>query len=187
MRPEDVDLDRYVGPERDPARLAERREALLDQLGWLTDEAEALGPLLAGLPAWALTAAPMPGDRSVKEALARLAALDRGPRRRWLDRLAAEDEPALDSAEPAADPEGAGERAVEDLLADLRAARQSLLDVLAALPADVWGRPATLDGAAVTLYDLTLGIARHDADELRALAYRLHESHLTSRPEDLPK
>lgn len=177
----EVNLDEHAGPATDPAVLRARREALVDQLGWLADEAEALGPLLAELPAWALEGAPLPGEHSVNETLAHLAALDRMVYPRWLDRLATGEQPALDEAEPPAET-GAETRPLDGLLADLRAARTNLIRAFEAAPEALWDRPATLHGQLVTLYDLALRIVRHDADLLRALAYRLHEANLTGRP-----
>ena len=74
----------------------------------------------------------------------------------------------------------------------MRDARQALLDQLTAAPPDAWQRTATLASATDDSETLTLGayvlrICQHDADRLRDLAYRLHESKLTSRAEDLPK
>lgn len=172
-------LDRYAQPENDPARLAERREVLTDQLAWLADEAEALAPLLADLPEWAVSETALPGERSVRAALARIAALDAGPRYAWLRALAAAPAgaaPALQGDEPVLDAADVAARSLRELLADVRSARTALLERLAGLSESVWAAEATLDGEPATLYDVTLRIARDDADELRAIAYRLHEA-----------
>ncbi|MDX1419744.1 MAG: hypothetical protein R3181_07235 [Rubricoccaceae bacterium] len=180
----DVDLDRYREPSRDPAAVADRRAALLDQLGWLADEAAALAPVLGRLPAWALEGAPLPGDRSVKETLAHLARLDREGYPRWLG--------ALEAGEALAAPEvprapRANERDVDALIEDLRRARADLIARVEVIPEPAWAREGALEGEPVRLDDLLLRIVRHDADALRALAYRLHEAKLTDRPQDLPK
>ncbi|WP_420456193.1 hypothetical protein [Rubrivirga sp.] len=170
-------LDRYSEPRRDAATLAARRAALLDQLGWLEDEATALAPLLSALPAWAVEQAPMPDDLSAKETFAALATLDRDVYPAWIGRLQAEDAPALDTpALPG--PEGANDRPLDDLLVDLRAARAGLRETLAAVPAQAWNRRAVLDGEATDLYGVALAIVRRDADHLKTLAYRLHEADL---------
>ena len=176
-----ADLDSYARPEADPRRLAERREALTDQLAWLSDEAAALGPLLEDLPDWAISQTAMPGERSVKEALAHIAALDRGPRLSWLRAIADASAPALVTAEPVLDVEAVVALSLGELLEEVSAARAALLEQLTAVPPDSWAAGATLDGEPATLYDVALSIARHDADELRALAYRLHEARLSSR------
>lgn len=180
MKPEDVDLDRYAAA--DPAGQGERRAALVDQLGWLADEADALGPLLADLPEWALAQTALPGERSVKAALARLAVLDRTVYPGWLD---APDGADLTRDEP--DVSGAADHPLAELLAELKAARAALVDRVEAIPEADWDRTAVLNGAPATRDDVLLAIVRHDADELRALAYRLHEAHLTVRATDLPK
>lgn len=180
----DVDLDRYQEPARDPASRADRRAALLDQLGWLADEAAALAPLLSGLPEWALEGAPLPGDRSAKETLADLARLDREGYPRWLDGL--EKGEALAVPEVPTDPDANG-RDIGALIEDLRRGRADLIARVGALPEPAWTREGVLEGEAVLLEDLLLRVVRHDADALRALAYRLHEAKLTDRPQDLPK
>ena len=181
-------LDRYAEPRRDAATLAARREALLDQLGWLEDESTALAPLLAALPTWAVEQAPMPGDLTAKETFAALAALDRDVYPDWLARLQAEDAPAFTSPTPAG-PEGANDRSLDDLLTDLRAARAAFREAMTAVPAEAWSRAATLDGEATDLYGLALSIVQRDADHLKTLAYRLHQADL--RPpkpgDDLPR
>ncbi|MEM6784626.1 MAG: DinB family protein [Bacteroidota bacterium] len=197
-----VNLDAYATPQNAPATQAARREALLAQLGWLTVEAEALGPLMANLPPGVLTGRPMPGTRSVKETFGLLAALDRTVHAPQIARMLSEDAPALDRADEAALADDAwNEAPLDALLGSMRDARQALLDRLAAVPLESWQRTATLasagdaDGVAprtdeaetMTLSTYVLRICQHDADRLRDLAYRLHESKLTTRKDDLPK
>ena len=141
-----------------------RRAALLDQLRYLLDEAEALGPLLARLPEDVLTAA-LPGERSPLETFAHLAALDREV---YAPQLRGEAAPP--------EPEREAKANLEDALADLHAARTDL--VAAFEEADDWPE---------SRYDLALQIIHRDAEELKRLAYRMHESHITTRAVDLPK
>jgi hypothetical protein len=176
----DVDLDRYREPSRDPEALGARRAALLDQLGWLADEAAALAPTLADLPAWALEEAPLPEERSVKETLAYLAHLDREVYLRWIERLEAEAQPALPPAEGGTGGDANG-RDLSALIEDIHHARAGLIARVGVVPEAVWQREATLEGVTVTLYDLLLRVVRHDADLLRALAYRFHEANLAGR------
>lgn len=189
-----VDLDHYAAPKNAPATQAARREALLAQLGWLTVEAEALGPLMATLPPGVLTGRPMLDTRSVKETFGLLATLDREVHALQIARMLSEDTPALDRADEAALAEGTAwnDADLDALLDRMRDARQALLDQLTALPLEAWQRTATLasvtdDPETLTLSAYVLRICQHDADRLRDLAYRLHESKLTSRAEDLPK
>jgi hypothetical protein len=172
-----IDLDAYAEPRRDAATLAARREALLDQLGWLEDEAAALGPLLATLPPWAVEEAPLPTDLSVKQTLAAMAAADRDVHPAWIGRAVAEDAPAL--ATPAPDTTAAT-APLDDLLGAVRAARAAFRARFAEVAPDDWARPLTLDGQPTDLYGLALTIARRDADALKELAYRLHAADLRS-------
>ena len=182
-------LDRYAAPPRDAATLAARREALLDQLGWLEDEAAALAPLLAGLPAWAVDEAPLETELSAKETFAALAALDRDVYPAWIARLQTEESPEVVTPAPLPRVEGANARKLDALLADLRAARADLRATLSRVPPEVWGRGVVLDGRPTDLYGLALAIVQRDADHLKALAYRLHEADLRPRTpaDDLPK
>lgn len=170
-------LDQYLDAPRKPETLAARREALIDQLGWLSDEAKALEPMLAELPAWALDQSPMPNERTAKETLAELAARDREVYPAWIAQLIAEDAPELISIELPAD-ETANVREIGDLLGEVREARASLTKSVAEIPESEWKRTATLEGEEVDLFAIALIIVRHDADRLRDLAYRLHEADL---------
>lgn len=146
------------------------REALLGQLRYLLAEVEALGPLLGRLPADVLTLA-LPGERSVLETLAHLAALDREVH---ASQLAGEPTrgPQAVQAEPASTPK----EDLSEALADVRSAREALV-------AGFEGEPEWPDA----LRDLALTIVHRDVAELKRLAHRLHESHITTRAIDLPK
>lgn len=176
-----VNLDQYRDAPHDPETLAARREALIDQLGWLADEAKALEPMLADLPAWALDRAPLPDDRTAKETLAHLALLDRDVYPKWMEQLVAGEHPTLAEAGNETDSE-ANNRDLGDLLAGVREGRAALIETVRDVPESEWTRKAMLADEEVDLFDLALRIVRHDADCLRDLAYRLHEAELTNRP-----
>ena len=176
-------LDHYAEPRRSKADWAVRRDAITDQLGWLIDEADALGPLLAPLPEEVLTTAPLPGQKSVVATLGLLAALDRAVR---MPQIAAFAEPEADlTFEPADESALLGDDAdrhpLAEVLEEVKARRRALLGTLGTVPDDAWHREATLGGETLSLFDLALQIARRDADELRTLAYRLHEARLSDR------
>jgi hypothetical protein len=177
-----VDLDAYMAAPRDAATLAARREALLDQMGWLEDEATALGPLLGALPPWAVDQAPLPTDLSVRDTLAALAALDRAVFSAWFDDAGAAGEAAplaIPRPLPAPPPTGAP---LDALLADVAAARRDLRAKAAALAPEARSRPLVLDGTPTDLYGAALALVQHDADRLKEIAYRLHEADVTMRP-----
>ena len=171
-------LDRYASPPRDAATLAARRDALLDQLGWLEDEAAALEPLLADLPAWAVEQAPLPTSLSAKETFAALEALDRDVYPDWLRRVQAEDGPHLQTPDPLPGTDGANDTALDALLERVRRQRAALREAWTAVPAEAWSRPVVLDEEPTDLYGLALAVVRRDADHLKELAYRLHEADL---------
>ena len=174
--PTSVDLDAY---RRSPgeADTASQREALIDQLGWLAEEAERLGPLLSALPAWAVEEAPLPEEQSVKEMLAALTARDRTTYSEWIRQLTTAKRPTLNDSAPVVPPD-AQKAPLDALLADLQEARHGLVDAVRELDAPVWSQEVLLEDEPVMLASLVLRIVRHDADCLRGLAYRLHESNL---------
>ena len=170
-------LDAYASPLADDA---DRRAALVDQLGWLEHEAAVLAPLLDALPAWAVRQAPMPTDLSAAETFAAFAAYDRAVASAWLDAAVAGDGRDLATPDPLPLPAGAADAPLADLLADVQAARADLRARLGSLPAEAWDAPFSVDGVPTTLAAALLGLCRRDADALRALAYRLHEADLRS-------
>lgn len=171
-----IDLDAYARPAADAATLAARREALLDQMGWIEDEATALGPLLGALPPWAVEQAPLPTDISVNATLAALARLDRETLATWFDA----DAPAGLTLALPAPPET--DAPLDVLLADVAAARRDLRARAEALDPAAWSRAVTVNGDATDLYGAVLRIVQHDADRLKEIAYRLHEADVTMRP-----
>lgn len=174
-------LDQYKDAPRSPEIRTARREALLDQLGWLADEARALAPMLESLPDWALDQAPLPNERTAKETLSELAELDRTVYSSWISTFVSEDRPELEKPSVSRD-ESANTRPITDLLVEVAEARFAFEKVVRNVPEEEWSREAVLDGEEVDLFDIVLHIVRHDADRLRDLAYRLHEAKLTDRP-----
>ncbi len=173
----DVDLNQYAAAVSDPETLRIRREALIDQLGWLSDEARALEPMLSELPAWAVDQAPLPGDLTVKQTLAHLSALDEDIYPKWIEQLVAEESPIMPEANVEEDP-AANARDLVELLNAVRERRDALVTMIQAVPESEWTRKSTLAKDEVDLFDLALLVVRHDADCLRNLAYRLHEADL---------
>ncbi len=151
----------------------EQQADLVDQLRYLIDEAEAMEPLLAGLPADVPTMH-LPGERSILGTLAHLAALDRVALDR-LRQMLTEDRPAFEETPM----QGTEHGDIETALADLRAARSALSDAFSAVPTAGWSRAATFpDGSRRDVAGFALAITQRDTAELRRLAYRLHESNL---------
>ncbi|MEM1043391.1 MAG: hypothetical protein AAGI91_12275 [Bacteroidota bacterium] len=152
---------------------AERRDAIVEQLGYLVDEVDALGPLLSGLPPDVPTMH-LPGERSLLGTLAYLAALDRRDLLR-LNRMVEEHEPAFEESV-------LGEvlsADVDAVIRDVRAARGALAAAFAALPPEAWARTAAFpDGTQRDVTGLALTVTQRDADALRRVAHRLHESNL---------
>ena len=177
-----IDLDAHASPPADAETLKRRREVLLDQMGWIEDEANALAPLLGALPPWAVEGAPLPTDLSVLDTLAALVRLDRDLYPAWFDAAetgtsAALSIPSLLPAPPPSDDD------LPTRLAAVAAARADLRVRAAAVPPEAWSRPLTVDGQETDLYGATLRIVQHDADRLREIAYRIHEADVTMRPQ----
>src|SRR5690606_7276016 len=102
-----------------------------------------------------------------------------------LERMAAGEEPVADAAEPPAEPWN--DLGMDAILDRLRDARTRLVAFLEALPAPAWERPGTLAGQRRDVYGVAYYVVQHDTEWLRAAGYRLHESRLTDRADDLPR
>ncbi len=173
----------------EPGDTAALRAALLEQLAYLIDEVEALKVVVGRVPEPLQEARPPGQALSMKETYGLLATLDEAVYLPRLRRMVAEDEPAFDAvAEPAlVEQAGWNAQPIAHILERVQQARRRLVAFLRALPSEAWTRAGRFDGARRDAYGLAHHVTQHDADLLRAVGYRLHESHLTERPSDLPK
>ncbi len=173
-----------MGTDRDALRMA-----LVEQLAFLIDEIEAQKPLLRRVPAWALEGRPFAGERSIKEMYGMMADADATVHLPHLRRIVEEEAPVLDvSPSPTlAASEAWNEVAVDALLERVQTARAALATFLRSLTPEQWSRAGVVGGERRDVYTYVHGIIQDDADALRAVGFRLHESHLTTRPRDLPK
>ena len=164
------------------------RQAILDQLAYLLDEIDALEPIIGRIPDALQTVRPF-GQRSLREIYGLLATYDRQVYLPRFHRMVAEEEPTFVEADEDALLEAANwnEVPLKDILDPIREARRALLSFLEALPEADWSRTAYLGEHRLDVYRLAHHITQHDADLLRTVGQRLHESHLTTRAEDLPK
>lgn len=167
-------------PEPDALRTDDLREALLDQLAYLLDEVDALRPLTARVPEPLLEGRPLPDDLSIKEYYGRIAAADEAFFTPLARRMTAGDAPRAELPDAEALRTHADWQALslDDLLTRIHTARTALLDVLAARDADAWRTAgAELAGTDIDLFRLAHLAVQHDADTLRAIGLRLHESY----------
>ncbi|MGI9174594.1 MAG: DinB family protein [Rhodothermales bacterium] len=172
------------------------RTTLLDQLAYLYDEIEVLKGVVDRVPEKLQEGRPTVDELSLKETYGLLATLDADVRLPRLRQIIAEDEPrfdAIDEQALAAQSDW-NARPMEAILEQVQAARQTLLEAFQALPEVAWSRAAHFSDPAERgqpvrrdVYSFAHHITQHDTDVLRAIGYRLHDSHLTSRPQDLPK
>lgn len=164
------------------------RTALLDQLAYLIDEIEALQDVVGDLPDPVKNDRPAPDTLTMKEIYGALATLDAEVRRPRILQMIEEDNPTFESI--TIDDEvrsGAwNDRPMDDILDQVKDARQALVDAVKALSVDQWHRTATIDDASVTVFDLVHQMTQEDADRLRNLGYRLHGAHLSDGDEPLP-
>ncbi|HET6567602.1 MAG TPA: DinB family protein [Rhodothermales bacterium] len=173
-----------------PRSEGEVHAILTDQLAYLLDEVEALAPVIGRVPEKILSGRPREDEWSIKEIYGLIATADAQVRLPNLEYMITEDEPDLAELDEAALIGSAspwGEREIGDILQQVRSARTALVQFLRGLPASEWGRTGTLEGQRLAVRDYAYRIAQEDTDYFRTLGRRLHESHLTSRPQDLPK
>ncbi len=164
------------------------RDALLDQLGYLTDEVAALRSVVGDLPDEIKSGRPGPDTLTMKELYGAIATLDTRVRPSRAERIVETDDPAFASVDIKAEVQDNGwnERDIHDILDEVIDARQALVDQLSSFSVEDWHRTGTLDGDALTLFELVHRFTQTDAERLRDLGYRLHGAHLSDRDEPLP-
>jgi len=173
----------------DDAAAAQLRDAQLDQLQYLVDEVEALKAVIGKVPEALQRDKPMGTELSLRELYGVLAQADEETHVPLVQEMMATNTPA---ATPPSDEARAAEAdwnetPMRTILEHVQHARTTLVEVLQALPDGDWTRTATLSDTTRDVYGLAHAIIQRDADLLRTAGYRLHESHLTDRDEDLPK
>jgi hypothetical protein len=173
----------------DDAAAAQLRDAQLDQLQYLVDEVEALKAVIGKVPEALQRDKPMGTELSLRELYGVLAQADEATHVPLVQQMMATDTPAATprSDEARAAETGWNETPMRTILERVQHARTHLVETLEALPADDWTRTVSLSGTTRDVYGLAHAIIQRDADLLRTAGYRLHESHLTDRDEDLPK
>lgn len=144
---------------------ATRREALLDQLRYLLDEATMLRHVIGRIPEAMQEARVLESSLSLKETLALLAALDARVRLPHLERLRTDADAAPEPPDEAALVAGAHALATETLLDVLAENRGRLVAAAEDLRPEEWTH------AEAYLYAVT----QEDADRLRTLTQQLFD------------
>ncbi len=164
------------------------RDALVDQFGYLIDEITALRTVVDGLPDEILGGRPEPDALTMKELYGAIATLDAEVRRVRVDRIIDEEEPDLAPVDVDAEVYEAGwnDRAIDDILQEVKGARRALTERLEEFSLDAWHRAATLEDETLTLFGLVHRMTKNDFQRLRDLGYRLHGAHLSEDDEPLP-
>jgi hypothetical protein len=159
------------------------------QLAWLVEEVSALSLWATRLPDWLLEGRPLEEAYTVKELYGLIAARDAQVCAALLEPLqrpadftgALADGATLVAAEPW------NTYPFPHILERLQQTRTRLVAQLQALPPEAWTRSVfTAAGGAQDLYTLCHALIQQEADLLREVASRLHESHLSARPTALP-
>lgn len=173
----------------EPFRTNEARQALLEQLAHLGDEVAALKRHVELIPDEVLEGRPLDADPSFKEIYGLLIAYDErvyGPAVRLLTKSGGA-QVDLPKIEDMLEETVWNELAMDEIIDRVRVVRSNLVKRLDALSLEAWRGEVAFDGDATDVFGLAYRIIQHDAELLRTAAYRLHESRLTSRDEDLPK
>ncbi len=154
------------------------RVALLDQLVYLIDEVEALKAVVDRIPEPLQEGRPPGETLSIKETYGLLAALDEAVHRPRLERIMAEEDPVFENVDEAAlvGQEDWNALPMVAILERVQQARRRLAGLLRALPAEAWGRPFRLGAERLDVHALVHRVTQRDADLLRPVGYRLHDS-----------
>lgn len=172
-----------------PDRSEADRRVLIEQLSLLVDEVEALRSHIGLIPDVVISARPLDSEPSFNEIYLLLARFDEDVYVPAVEQLTQEG--AVDLVLPKDDEylsdEPAPEQDFTTTIDRVQTARRRLVALLDRIPLESWSRRVVLESQETDLFGLTYAIAQHDAALQQAAAYRLHESRLTSRDDDLPK
>ncbi len=151
------------------------REAILDQLLLLKDEAAALGPLLASLPDEIVSGRPFEGTESIVEMLAGIESMDRIERRRALEAFLSIDAAGPEIRLPHEDG-AAGAESVTELLERLATGRTELVDLARRVLDEAGSRRMRVGYEELTAQELMGRFIQDDATVFRQIAERVYES-----------
>lgn len=169
----------------------ELRAALLDQLRYLIDEVEALKEIVDRVPSPVREGRPTPDALSMKEIYGVMAQRDERVHRPRIERIATseDDVPHFEPMEDdtLVEDEDWNAIPIHDILDRVQSARRALVAQLDALSAPAWSRVGRIDDEAQSVYEIAHRITQDDAQRLRTLGHRLHETNLTDRERGLPK
>ena len=156
------------------------REALLDQLVYLADEARALQSLIRLVPPAVLEDHPLPDEPSVKEYYALLLRTDELVNIPFVRQLVAGDTATVPrlAREELLRTESWNDTPIESILSRLTEARLKLVELCRSANNETWGdsTPTAESGLFNFLYEAVQG----DVNILRALGERLHDARLGS-------
>lgn len=165
------------------------RDALLEQLEYLAEEASALQSVIRHVPGPILEARPLPGELSVKELYALLVCADETVHRSAVQELAAGRQPELGDLDPEvllADRDW-NDVPIARILTRLSRSRRDLVQLARRAEPEVWGTDEfPLDGS-VNLFSYLYDVVQHDVEVLRMLGERLHEARFSQRLQDVPR
>lgn len=178
-----------MSSRNDQIRNDETREAMLEQLAHLRDEVDALKQHVAVIPTEILEGRPLPDDPSFKEIYGLLALFDERVYEPAVRQVVGKEVAMVELPEDRdllAD-ESWNQMDMDRIVDRVRSARARLVERLASLSCEAWFREVEVDDDTSDVFGLAYAIVQHDVTLLSSAAYRLHESRLTSREEDLPK
>ena len=148
-------------PARSDAALL--RTALLDQLGHLVDEMEAMKPFAGRLS--------LEARQSVKELYGSLAQWDKEVILPFARRMMGEDSPSCAAAAP--DPVAWNDKDFESILCSVQEARRALLAFCQGLSPEAWTRTGEFNGSPCDVYGLLHQLTQRNTDVLRRIAQDL--------------
>ena len=173
----------------DSHRTDETRRALIEQLAHLADEVRKLRRHVDLIPESVQSGRPLQSDLSFKELYALLALFDEQVFGPALTRFSEHGSARVDTP-PQKDllaGTGCNDDDLGAILDRVASSRERLVDQVSSLSLEDWLGQVTIDGDATDGFGFVFAVIHHDSELLRKAAYRLHESRLTTRQEDLPK
>ena len=159
---------------------ASDRDAILDQLEYLTAELEAQAAVRRAVPDPLWAACPFPGERSLLEMYGIMAAREEGVFGDVCDAILN----GVPSREPDEDElvalENWNDLGPSKVVERILEPRRRLVERLRLLPESFWERSAAVGATKMSLAGYTFRVTQQDADMLRRIGIRLYEAQLSN-------